>query len=185
LDRIDKAAEKMGQLLGEILGLSRVGRLFNPPSEVPMGEMANEALELLSGRIAQHGLRVEIDPSLPVLYVDRPRLLEVFLNLIENSMKFMGDQSHPRIRIGSRQDGDETVLFVTDNGIGINPLYHDKVFGLFNKLDQKTEGTGIGLALVKRIVEVHGGRIWVESPGVGLGASFCFTLPCPVPAGEK
>jgi len=185
LDRIDKAAEKMGQLLGEILELSRVGRLFNPPSEVPVGEMANEALELLSGRITQHGLEVEIEPNLPVLYVDRPRMLEVFLNLIENSMKFMGDQPHPKVRIGSRLDGDETILFVRDNGIGINPLYHDKVFGLFNKLDQKTEGTGIGLALVKRIVEVHGGRIWVESSGIGHGASFCFTLPCPLPQGDK
>lgn len=181
LDRIDKAAEKMGKLLGEILELSRVGRLFNPPTEVPMEDLVKEALELLSGRIAQHGLEVHISPGLPVLHVDRPRLLEVFQNLIENSMKFMGDQPYPRIEIGAKKDGDETVFFVRDNGIGINPSYHEKVFGLFNKLDQKTEGTGIGLALVKRIVEVHGGRIWVESEGIGQGSAFCFTLPCPTP----
>jgi len=181
LDRIDKAAEKMGKLLGEILELSRVGRLFNPPTAVPMEDLVKEALELLSGRIAQHGLEVNIAPGLPVLHVDRPRLLEVFQNLIENSMKFMGDQPHPRIEIGGKKDGDEAVLFVRDNGIGINPSYHEKVFGLFNKLDQKTEGTGIGLALVKRIVEVHGGRIWVESEGIGQGSAFCFTLPCTIP----
>jgi len=185
LDRIDKAAEKMGQLLGEILELSRVGRIFTPPSEVPTGELINEVLELLSGRIAQHGVEVEIAPDLPVLYVDRPRLSEVFQNLIENSMKFMGDQLHPKIEIGARKDGDETIVFVRDNGIGIEPLYHDKIFGLFNKLEAGTEGTGIGLALVKRIVEVHGGRIWVESAGFGSGTVFCFTLPCAAPDGSR
>jgi len=185
LDRIDKAAEKMGQLLGEILELSRVGRMFNPPSEAPIRDLLDDALELLSGRITQHGVEVRIAQNLPTLYVDRPRVLEVFQNLIENSMKFLGDQPSPRIEIGSRNDGDEIVLFVRDNGIGINPLYHEKVFGLFNKLDPKTEGTGIGLALVKRIIEVHGGRIWVESEGAGKGSSFCFTLPCPVPDGNN
>ena len=184
LERIDKAAEKMGQLLGEILELSRVGRMFNPPSEASVGDLVNEALELLSGRIARHGLEVQIAPDLPLLYVDRPRVLEVFQNLIENSVKFMGDQPHPRIEIGARQDGEETVLFVRDNGIGIKPAYHDKVFGLFNKLDPETEGTGIGLALVKRIVEVHGGRMWVESEGAARGSTFCFTLPGPVPPAD-
>ncbi|MEW6113143.1 MAG: PAS domain S-box protein [Thermodesulfobacteriota bacterium] len=181
LERIDKAAEKMGQLLGEILELSRVGRMFNPPTEVQVDDIISEAMELLSGTISQRGVQVQIAPDMPVLYVDRPRILEVFQNLIENSMKFMGDQSQPRIEIGTKREGEETVLFVRDNGIGINPLYHEKVFGLFNKLDQKTEGTGIGLALAKRIVEVHGGRMWVESKGIGKGSAFCFTLPCPVP----
>jgi PAS domain S-box-containing protein len=185
LDRIDKAAEKMGQLLGEILELSRVGRMFNPPTEVPIGDLADEALELLSGRIAQHGVEVQIAQDLPVVNVDRPRLLEVFQNLIENSMKFMGNQPKPTIEIGAREDGEETVFFVRDNGIGINPLYHEKVFGLFNKLDQKTEGTGIGLALAKRIVEVHGGRIWVESEGIGHGTTFCLTLPSPIPGDDQ
>ncbi|HTY24345.1 MAG TPA: PAS domain S-box protein [Desulfomonilaceae bacterium] len=177
LDRIDKAADKMGQLLGEILEISRVGRMFNPPSEVLIAELVNEALELLSGRIAQHGIEAQIVSDLPVLYVDRPRVQEVFQNLIENSIKFMGDQPQPRIEIGARQDGEETVLFVRDNGMGIQPNFHEKVFGLFDKLDPQTEGTGLGLALVKRIVEVHGGRIWVESEGTGHGSTFCFTLP--------
>ena len=89
----------------------------------------------------------------------------------------MGDEPKPSIEIGERQDGDETVCFVRDNGIGIESKYHKKVFGLFDKLDKSSEGTGIGLALVKRIVEVHGGRIWVESEGAGKGATFCFTIP--------
>jgi len=185
LERIDKAADRMGKLLGEILELSRVGRMFNPPSEVPAKGLIDEVLELLSGRIAQLGVQVEIAPDLPVFYVDRERVLEVFQNLLENAMKFMGDQPHPRIEIGARREGDETIIFVKDNGIGIEPSYHERIFGLFNKLEAKTEGTGIGLALVKRIVEVHGGRIWVESAGVGQGTTFYFTLPCAVPSVGK
>ncbi|MFN2109074.1 MAG: sensor histidine kinase, partial [Anaerolineae bacterium] len=92
-----------------------------------------------------------------------------------NACKFMGNQPSPQIEIGAWQDAGEMVFYVRDNGIGIDPQYHDKVFGLFEKLDPKSEGTGIGLALVKRIVETHGGRIWMESE-VGVGSTFCFTL---------
>ena len=89
----------------------------------------------------------------------------------------MGEQLDPQIEIGrhSEEDG-KSVFFVRDNGIGIAPEYHERVFGLFNKLDANSEGTGIGLALVKRIVEYHGGRIWVESEA-GKGSTFYFTLP--------
>ena len=89
---------------------------------------------------------------------------------------WLGDQSQPRVAIGSRRDGNETICYVRDNGIGIDPRYHEKVFGLFDQLNPKVEGSGIGLSLVKRIVEVHGGRIWVESEGAGHGTTFCFTL---------
>ena len=105
----------------------------------------------------------------------RARCLAAFL--IENAARFMGDQAAPRIEIGTRRDSEETVCFVRDNGIGIDPRYFQKVFGLVERLDAATEGTGVGLALVKRIVEIHGGRVWVESEGVGTGSTFCFTVP--------
>jgi len=90
----------------------------------------------------------------------------------------MGHQAAPRIEVGARKNGvDEVCCWVRDNGIGIDPAYHERVFRLFEQLDPSMEGTGIGLALVKRILEVHGGRIWVESEGVGHGATFCFNLP--------
>jgi signal transduction histidine kinase len=96
--------------------------------------------------------------------------------LIDNASKFVGDQSHPSIEIGSSgYEDDKPIFYVKDNGIGIEPVHHDRIFGLFNKLDASSDGTGIGLALVKRIVEVHGGRIWVQSD-VGNGATFFFTL---------
>jgi signal transduction histidine kinase len=133
-------------------------------------------LELAHGQIESRGVEVEVSPDLPVVVGDRLRLVEVLQNLIDNAVKYMGDQPHPRIEIGSRQEDNETICYVRDNGIGIEPDYQAKVFDLFEQLDQRMEGSGIGLALVKRIVEIHGGRIWVESQGRGHGTTFCFSI---------
>ena len=174
---INDALARMQLLLDELLELSRIGRIMNPPEEVSFDAVAREVAEAVGGRIEAHGVEVEIAPGLPVVYGDRARLVEVVQNLVDNACKFMGEQPHPKIEIGARQDGGETVFYVRDNGIGIDPQYHEKVFGLFDKLDPQSEGTGIGLALVKRIVETHDGRIWVESEGAGKGSTFYFTLP--------
>jgi signal transduction histidine kinase len=104
------------------------------------------------------------------------RIVEVMVNLIENSIKYMGDQAHPEIKIGYRLENGLCTFFVKDNGMGIDPSQFDKVFELFYKVNDKSEGTGAGLAIVKRIIEVQGGRIWVESEK-GMGSSFCFNLP--------
>ena len=124
------------------------------------------------------GVHVALAENLP-RYGDRARLVEVMQNLMDNAVKFMGDQPHPRITIGALGSDREglPIFFVQDNGHGIDPNYHERVFGLFNKLDAQSEGTGVGLALVKRIIEVHGGHIWVESDGIGHGTMFLFTLP--------
>jgi signal transduction histidine kinase len=184
LERVGAAADRMGQLLDDLLELSRVGRIANPPEQVALADLAAEAVQLLSGPIAARGVQVTIAPDLPVVRADRVRLGEVFQNLVENAVKFMGEQPHPEISIGVRHDNGETVCFVRDNGIGIEAQYQQKVFGLFDKLNKQSEGTGIGLALVQRIVEVHGGRIWIESEGPGKGAAFCFTLSAAHSAGD-
>lgn len=176
ITRINAVAEKMQQLLDELLELSRIGKLVNLPEEVALGDIAHEAVELAAGRINDRGVQVKISPDLPVVCGDRLRLREVLQNLIDNAAKFMGDQPSPLIEIGARQDGDKTVFYVRDNGMGIEPRYHEKVFGLFDQLDPNKQGTGLGLALAKRIVELHDGKIWVESEGRGRGSTFYFTI---------
>jgi signal transduction histidine kinase len=172
---IAAATTMMGSLLDHLLDLSRIGRVVNPPQAMAFGELAHEALELVR-QLAEREAHVVIAPDLPLIIGDRNRLVEVLQNLLDNAIKFLGDQPQPQITIGYRQEDEDTVWYVQDNGIGIEPRYHDKVFGLFERLDPTSEGTGIGLALVKRIIEVHGGRIWVESQP-GQGATFYFTLP--------
>jgi PAS domain S-box-containing protein len=177
IQRITDATNKMQQLLNELLELSRVGRITNESETIPFEELTREAVELVQGHIMEHGVSVHIDADMPDVFGDRQRLREVVQNLVDNAAKFMGDQLEPRIEIG--QDGEEDgmpIFHVRDNGIGIPTEHHERVFGLFNKLDVRSDGTGIGLALVKRIIEYHGGRIWVES-GMGLGTTFYFTLP--------
>jgi len=175
--RISNAAKRMQQLLDELLELSRVGRLINPSEVVAFADLVEDALGLVSGRLMQIGMDVVLAPDLPAVFVDRRRVIEVLQNLLDNAAKFMGDQPEPRIDIGVKLDGTQTIFFVQDNGTGIAPAYKERVFGLFERLDQSVEGTGIGLALVKRIIEVHNGRLWVESAGIGQGSTFYFTLP--------
>lgn len=177
LQRISEAAEKMKRLLDELLELSRVGRIVNPPADTFFVHIVEEALALVGGRLRSRDINVTVQEDLPIVRGDRPRLVEVLQNLIDNAAKFMGDQPHPHIEIGAYEENDEPVFFVRDNGIGIEPKQQSKIFGLFDKLDPRSEGTGVGLALAKRIVEVHGGRIWVESEGKDKGSMFCFTLP--------
>ena len=181
IGRIADATTRMQRLLDELLSLSRVGRITNAPREIAFDAMAREAVELVQGRIMARGVHVEIAENLPTVYGDYARLVEVMQNLIDNAVKFMGDQPEPRITIGALDADREglPIFFVQDNGIGIDPNDHERVFGLFNKLDAQSEGTGVGLTLVKRIVEVHGGAIWVESAGVNQGSTFYFSLPTP------
>jgi signal transduction histidine kinase len=175
--QIGDAADQMARLLDELLELSRIGRQMNPPENLDLSELVSEAIERVSIQIEDKGIDLRIAPDLPAVRGDPGRLLEVFQNLVDNAAKFMGDQESPRIEIGARRDNGEVYCFVRDNGVGIKPEYHDRVFDLFDRLDTRVAGTGVGLALVKRIVEVHGGRIWVESDGEGLGSTFHFTLP--------
>ena len=121
----------------------------------------------MAGRITEKKVNVNIAPDLPSVCVDQVRFTQVLQNLIDNAVKFMGEQTEPQIWIGQRTDGENVIFFVRDNGAGIAPEHHERVFGLFDRLDSNAEGTGIGLALVKRIIETHGGEIWVEFGRIG------------------
>jgi len=175
LARITAATNKMQSLLTDLLELSRVGRIVNPVEDVSFGEVAREAVELVQGQLTEKSVEVRIEEGLPMVNLDRRRLLEVLQNLVENASKFVTPGRPPRIEIGLRP-GPDRAFFVRDNGQGIDPAYAERIFNIFEKLDPKAEGTGVGLSLVKRIVEAHGGRIWTESGGLGSGATFFFTL---------
>jgi signal transduction histidine kinase len=182
---ITAATEKMQWLLNDLLELSRIGRLMNPPEEIYFEEIVSEAMEMVSGRLVAQKIQVKIAAERHQLYGDRQRLREVFENLLDNAIKYLHSQPAPEITIGIRSTGGEVIYYVQDNGIGVDLQYQEKIFGLFEKLDPAVEGTGVGLAIVKRIVEIHGGRIWVESKGIGCGSTFCFTLPAKIGADAK
>jgi signal transduction histidine kinase len=167
----------MGMLLDDLLQLSRIGRMINEPARIDMNALVTDTLTMLEGTTLRQQIEIIVQPGLPELFGDRQRIGMVLQNLIENAAKYMGNQAAPRVEIGACRRGGETVFFVGDNGIGIDPRQHDTIFGLFKKLDARSPGTGIGLALAKRIIELHGGRIWVESEGAGTGSCFLFTIP--------
>lgn len=177
LGYIRTAADKMGLMLAELLELSRVGRVASNPVKILLNDVIQQALQLVAGHISERGVSIVSGESTLMLFGDHPRLVEVWQNLVENAVKYMGNQAEPSIELGVEKVSGETVFYVRDNGIGIAKQYQDKIFGLFDKLDAGSEGSGLGLALVKRIVELHGGRIWVESEGVRQGSCFRFTLP--------
>jgi len=174
--QISEAAKKMGKFVDELLDLSRVGRIVNPPSDVAFDAIVQDALKAEEGVLDAKQVRVKIEAIFPFVHVDRVRVVQVMQNLITNAVKFMGDQAQPVIRIGFEEIDSEHIFSVSDNGIGIEEEHQERIFELFSKLDPNTDGIGIGLGLVKRIVDTHGGRIWVESEGAGKGSTFKFTL---------
>jgi PAS domain S-box-containing protein len=177
LGHIGRAAERMGSLLDDLLELSRVGRKVNPPERVELAQLVRSACELVAGRLATSGAELHLAGARVWLWGDRSRLVEVLQNLIDNAVKFTVPGQPPRITVSARRQHAEVVVSVRDHGMGVDPRHQHKLFGLFEKLHPHMEGTGIGLALVKRIIDVHGGRVWVESEGEGLGAAICFVLP--------
>ena len=177
LARITQASDRMHHLLGDLLELSRLGRKLNPSETVSVGALAREAIELLHSQAVGRRVDVVVCEPLPEVRGDRTRLREVFQNLIDNSIKFMGDQPAPRVVVSARSKDGEVLCSVADNGIGIEEAYRERIFDLFERLETGVEGTGVGLAIVHRIVELHRGRIWVESGGKGTGSTFWFTLP--------
>jgi PAS domain S-box-containing protein len=178
LGRVEKAADRMHRLLDDLLELSRVGRIVDPPALFNSGEAVATALENLDALVRSSGAVVETPKSWPRLRADRTRVVAAFQNLIENAIKYSGGRT-PKIRIGCVRRKDRLEFFVADEGLGIEPQYLETVWGLFNQLDPKAGGTGIGLALVRRIAETHGGRAWAESEGAGRGSTFWLSLPAP------
>lgn len=187
LDEIQKGAIKMNLLIDDLLSLSRISRVRNPYEPSPVSQIVKDAVERLNFDIQSSGVKVNMAADLPVILCDRVKLTEAFLNLISNAVKFCSKKTAvggpaaadpPKVEIGWTDRGDRWEFWVKDNGIGIDPKYQDQIFGIFKRLhaSESYEGTGVGLSIVKRIVEDHGGRVWVESQ-LGRGAQFKVILP--------
>jgi signal transduction histidine kinase len=177
LMQITRAANSMAELLDGLLELSRIGHIINPPEAGSLGYLVRNAVDIVREKMVARGIELEIDDDMPQYWGDSLRLLEVFQNLLENAIKFMGDQPTPRIRISAVKNDSEVICKVQDNGIGIDPRYHDRIFNLFERLNPEIEGTGIGMSLVHRIIKAHGGTISVESVGEQQGCTIVFSLP--------
>jgi signal transduction histidine kinase len=179
LDYIGDAARKMELLINDLLELSRIGRLTVKKTEFPFADLISEVLKTLQPRIEERGIQVNVDEKLPLVYGEKKRLVQIMENLVSNAVKYLGKENPcPRIEVGVRENDDQKVFFVRDNGIGIEERYFEKIFEVFQRLPEAKkigEGTGIGLAIVKRIIEHHGGRVWLESD-IGKGTTFFFAL---------
>ncbi|HBP90767.1 MAG TPA: ATP-binding protein [Nitrospirales bacterium] len=178
LERIQKGAERMEELIRDLLDYSRIERITHPWELVPMEQIVHQVRLDMEDRIRHTHADFKVESSLPWVYGDRVRLAQLWANLVSNALKYAKSGEPPVIRIGCQEDGQYFTFFIRDNGIGIPPEFHGKIFGIFNRLHthEQIEGTGIGLAIVKRIVDFHRGKIWVESEE-GKGSRFLFTLP--------
>ena len=176
--RVKTSASRMATLLDELLEMSRVGRVRDDPERVEPGPLVQEVVREMAPRFEERSVEVSVHPDIPPVHADRSRLRQVFQNLLDNALRFLGDQAEPRIEIGGKNAEGRARLFVRDNGMGIEPEHHEAAFELFRRLNAGIEGTGVGLSLVKRIVEVHGGRVWIESEGrPGHGTTVWVELP--------
>jgi light-regulated signal transduction histidine kinase (bacteriophytochrome) len=174
--RIAGAAARMRNLIEDLLVYARVGQEERTYESVDLEDVAQEAVANLEQLVEETGATVDIG-SLPKVLGNRPGLLQVFTNLVSNACKYrMADP--PVINILSERVDEAWVVAIQDNGKGIDPAYHDRVFELFRRLESRNQGggTGLGLAICKRVIELHGGKIWVRSQ-LGQGSTFFFTLP--------
>ncbi len=178
---IQNASYSMNAMLEELLQLSRIGRITGQSAAVSIQDLARDALALVAGQIEKRGVRVHVCEAPVLLYGDRARLVQVLQNLIDNAAKYMGGQPDPKIEIVAEERNGTVFVSVRDNGKGIERGAFEKLFLVFERLGSNEPGTGIGLVIVKRIIEVHGGRIWAESDGPGKGTCFKFTLPVKSP----
>lgn len=180
IDSITDGCQRMRTLINDLLTYSRVDAGPNPFETIDLGEIVDEIAQVFEASIDVADYKVEIE-QLPILTGDRSQMSQLLQNLIGNALKYRGEQA-PRIRIFSEQTESGWKIGVTDNGIGIDPAQHQKIFEPFRRLHNQREypGTGIGLAICRRIVERHGGQIWIES-AAGQGSSFYFTLPTTQP----
>lgn len=168
---------KMAQYIEDMQAFTTIGRMAVRPAEINMDALAHEVVEELMSATAGREIKLEIK-SLPPIIADRPMMRWVMVNLLGNAIKFTRHKAAAQIEVGAKTENKETVFYVKDNGVGFNMQYAGKLFGVFQRLHgvEEFEGTGIGLAIVKRIITRHGGLVWAEGK-LNNGATFYFSIP--------
>jgi signal transduction histidine kinase len=183
---IREGATRMSGLIKDLLTLSRISRIKNPFEETDINVLVGGVLKRIEFDIKKHKVDMRIDENLPTIVCDRIKLTEVFLNLVNNAIKFSSKQETPPV-VELRYYAEEKShkFTVKDNGIGIDPKYHEQVFGMFKRLHSQDEyeGSGAGLGIVKKVIDDHTGKVWIESEA-GKGTTFLFTIPKGLKAGE-
>ncbi len=174
---LESSVRKMQNFLNMTLAYSRAEHLIKQTKDVSFGKIVNEVMAEFNEPISAIGAAVSLADKFPRVYADRIRIAEVLTNLIQNSIKYRDKNVPLKIEIGYYPSDNENVFFVRDNGSGIDASEAEKVFSLFYRGTADGEGSGIGLAIVKKIIEAHGGRIWVQQGQSGKGTTMCFTLP--------
>jgi light-regulated signal transduction histidine kinase (bacteriophytochrome) len=177
MDMISEASEKMGVLIDNLLNFSRLGRSEMKKTKINLNSLVKEVIREIQEELKERRIRWEID-ELPEVLGDQSLLKLVLVNLVSNAVKFTSTCSQSEIKIGCKDEGDKLTILISDNGVGFDMKYVDKLFCIFQRLHTQNEfeGTGIGLANVQRIISRHGGKVWAEG-AVGQGATFYFTLP--------
>lgn len=179
LDKVVASNERMGQLINDLLELSRVGRIDLDMKLIQLDELMGRFVRSQKERLAEKGFKLIVQDGLPSIYANESRILQVFENILSNALKYVqNDEQGPLLEIGAAPSEDGLLIYCMDNGPGIPKEYHLKIFGLFYRLQSKTEGTGIGLAVAKKVMQFHHGEIWVESEP-DKGAVFWLHFPHP------
>ncbi len=170
----------MESLIQDLLEYSRIDRMAQAFAWVSMADLLEKVQDDLQSVMQTSGATILIEGPMPILWADRARLRQVWTNLLTNAIKYVKPGTAPRIVLRCKEEKTHVLFEVQDNGIGIAPEFHERIFKLFHRLHLSGAytGTGVGLAIVKRVVEFHRGKIWVESV-VGQGSTFCFTIPKP------
>ena len=177
LNIIQQEARKMGQLIDDLLALARLGRKELGLTRLDLAELARAVFDELKAAYPGRNLQIEVQP-LPAVLGDRVMFRQLLVNLLDNAIKFTQDRESALIQVSGWEEGDENVYCIKDNGVGFDMRFVNKLFEVFQRLHPEEEygGTGVGLAIVKRVIDRHGGRVWAESKP-GEGTTICFALP--------
>lgn len=181
IDAIMSSSARLHSLVNDLLELARVGSVEAVPEETDVGALVDRIINDMSIRLSEKKVETSREGDFPTLYVVGRYVERIFANLIDNAIKYMGEQPSPKLKIAVQDKTDHYLFSVRDNGIGIPQEFHERVFTIFQRVKtnetEKVEGSGLGLAFVKKLVELSGGTVWVESAGKGKGSTFYFTLP--------